>query len=154
MKVVLQNDLLNNEHPQAEDFITELRHSFPSVNFCPANTEADQIREIVDAEVHFGEISPAVFQAANKLRWCHFIGAGFDRLVRTNPSFVASDVILTNAPGTHAIAMADHVMAMILAFAHQLTDIAWRRAGPYAPLHHKQSCHHADDTCLKLPQLL
>ena len=123
MKVVLQNDLLNNEHPQAEDFITELRHSFPSVNFCPANTEADQIREIVDAEVHFGEISPAVFQAANKLRWCHFIGAGFDRLVRTNPSFVASDVILTNAPGTHAIAMADHVMAMILAFAHRLTDL-------------------------------
>ena len=116
MKVVLDSEA-------DREFVAELRNSFPSVNFCQAPTEADQIREIPDAEVLFGAITPAVFEAARKLRWCHFVGAGFDKLVRGNPAFVASDVVLTNAPGTHAIAMADHVMGMILTLAHRLVDM-------------------------------
>ena len=116
MKVVLDSEA-------DREFVAELRNSFPSVNFCQAPTEADQVREIPDAEVLFGAITPAVFEAARKLRWCHFVGAGFDPLVRGNPAFVASDVVLTNAPGTHAIAMADHVMGMILTLAHRLVDM-------------------------------
>ena len=116
MKVVLDSEA-------DREFVAELRNSFPSVDFCQAPTQADQIREIPDAEVLFGAITPAVFEAAGKLRWCHFVGAGFDPLVRGNPAFVASDVVLTNAPGTHAIAMADHVMGMILMFAHRLVDM-------------------------------
>ena len=116
MKVVLDSEA-------DREFVAELRNSFPSVNFCQAPTEADQVREIPDAEVLFGAITPAVFEAAGKLRWCHFVGAGFDKLVRGNPAFVASDVVLTNAPGTHAIAMADHVMGMILTLAHRLVDM-------------------------------
>ena len=116
MKVVLDSEA-------DREFVAELRNSFPSVNFCQAPTEADQVREIPDAEVLFGAITPAVFEAAGKLRWCHFVGAGFDKLVRGNPAFVASDVVLTNAPGTHAMAMADHVMGMILMFAHRLVDM-------------------------------
>ena len=116
MKVVLDSEA-------DREFVAELRNSFPSVNFCQAPTQADQVREIPDAEVLFGAITPAVFEAAGKLRWCHFVGAGFDKLVRGNPAFVASDVVLTNAPGTHAMAMADHVMGMILMFAHRLVDM-------------------------------
>ena len=116
MKVVLDSEA-------DREFVAELRNSFPSVDFCQAPTQADQIREIPDAEVLFGAITPAVFEAAGKLRWCHFVGAGFDPLVRGNPAFVASDVVLTNAPGTHAIAMADHVMGMILMFAHRMVDM-------------------------------
>ena len=51
------------------------------------------------------------------------MGAGFDPLVRGNPKFVASDVVLTNAPATHATAMADHVMGMILMLAHRMVDM-------------------------------
>ena len=116
MKVVFDND-------EGAAIVAKLRRSFPSVTFRPVYTEADRIREIVDAEVYLGAITPAVFQAAERLRWCHFVGAGIDKLVRGNPAFVASDVILTNAPGTHAIAMADHVMALTLAFAHRLPDM-------------------------------
>ena len=116
MKVVLDSEA-------DREFVAELRNSFPSVNFCQAPTKADQVREIPDAEVLFGAITPAVFEAARKLRWCHFVGAGFDPLVRGNPAFVASDVVLTNAPGTHAMAMADHVMGMILMFAHRMVDM-------------------------------
>ena len=116
MKVVLDSEA-------DREFVAELRNSFPSVDFCQAPTQADQVREIPDAEVLFGAITPAVFEAAGKLRWCHFVGAGFDKLVRGNPAFVASDVVLTNAPGTHAMAMADHVMGMILMFAHRLVDM-------------------------------
>ena len=116
MKVVLDSEA-------DREFVAELRNSFPSVNFCQAPTQADQVREIPDAEVLFGAITPAVFEAAGKLRWCHFVGAGFDPLVRGNPAFVASDVVLTNAPGTHAMAMADHVMGMILMFAHRMVDM-------------------------------
>ena len=116
MKVVLDSEA-------DREFVAELRNSFPSVEFCQAPTQADQIREIPDAEVLFGAITPAVFEAAGRLRWCHFVGAGFDKLVRGNPAFVASDVVLTNAPGTHAMAMADHVMGIILMFAHRMVDM-------------------------------
>ena len=116
MKVVLDSEA-------DREFVAELRNSFPSVNFCQAPTQADQVREIPDAEVLFGAITPAVFEAAGQLRWCHFVGAGFDPLVRGNPAFVASDVVLTNAPGTHAMAMADHVMGIILMFAHRMVDM-------------------------------
>ena len=67
MKVVLDSEA-------DREFVAELRNSFPSVNFCQAPTEADQVREIPDAEVLFGAITPAVFEAARRLRWCHFVG--------------------------------------------------------------------------------
>ncbi len=116
MKVVLAFDL-------GEDFVGDLRATFPQIEFAPAYTVEEQLREVPDAEVQFGLITRDVFLKAKQLRWIHFIGAGFDYAVRDNPELVESDVVMTNAPKTHAIAMADHVFAMALAFAHRVPEL-------------------------------
>ena len=116
MKVVLAFDM-------GEDFVRDLRASFPQITFAPAYTVEEQLREIPDAEVQFGQLSGEAFQKAGKLRWFQFIGAGFDYILRESPELVESDVVMTNAPGTHAIAMADHAFAMVLAFAHRVPEL-------------------------------
>ncbi len=89
-----------------------------SVEFAFAVSEEDQAREIKDADVYMGMPSRDVFVAADHLRWLHCPGTGIDKYTEI-PELVDSDVVLTNARGPHAAPMADHVMAMCLAFAHK-----------------------------------
>ena len=116
MKVILAYDL-------GDAYVQDLRNSFPEVDFRPAYTLEEQLREAPDAEVQFGLISGEVFRAAKKLRWFHFIGIGFDVVLKGAPELLESDVVMTNARETHVIAMADHALAMVLAFAHRVPDL-------------------------------
>ncbi len=116
MKVVLGQDL-------GEEFLDDLRATFPQIDIQPAYTSDDQLREIPDAEVLIGTMSQDVFLAAGQLQWFQFIGIGFDPFVRGIPGFVESGLVLTNCRETHVVSMADHVLAMILAFAHYLPEL-------------------------------
>lgn len=79
----------------------------------PPTPEA--LAAIGDAEVYFGYgISRPLFLGAKRLRWVHTSTAGvgsalFDELC-------ASDVVLTNSAGVHAIPMAEYVLAGLLHF--------------------------------------
>jgi phosphoglycerate dehydrogenase-like enzyme len=116
MKVVVAYDL-------GEEFVKDLRATFPTVDFRPAYTTEEQLRVVADAEVQFGELTREVYLAAKRLRWFHFIGIGFDHIVGNIPELVENEVVITNARGTHVIALADHVFAMILALAHNLPEL-------------------------------
>lgn len=115
MKVVLAFDM-------GEAYVAELRAAFPEVDFRVAYSEAEQLREVVDAEVQFGLITRPVFLAGNKLKWFHFVGIGFDPIVRAIPEFRTGEVVMSNARETHVIPMADHVFAAILAHAHRIPE--------------------------------
>ena len=116
MKVLIAYDM-------GAEFITDLRQSFPQVDFAPAYTMSEQLRHAPQAEVHFGEIAAEVYRVSTRLRWFHFVGIGFDGVLRDIPEMVDNDVLMTNARGTHVIPMADHVFAAVLAFAHRLPDL-------------------------------
>ncbi|MCI0439229.1 MAG: D-2-hydroxyacid dehydrogenase [Chloroflexi bacterium] len=103
----------------SDRFLTELRAAFPSHSFVPAATEDEQKRQAKDADVFFGYPSREVFLAAERLRWIHCPGTGIDRLMEI-PELADSDVVLTNARGPHANAIADHVFGFVLTFAHRL----------------------------------
>ena len=104
-----------------EEFLSDLRTSFPNVTFQPAYSEEEQKRHVRDADVFFGWPTRGVFLEAQHLRWVHCPGTGVDRITKV-PEIVNSDVILTNARGPHAPPMADHVFAMILTFAHFMRE--------------------------------
>ncbi len=53
-----------------------------------------------------------------RLRWIQFLGAGIEGSL--SPELRASDIILTNASGVHAIPIAEHVFGMMLMFARGL----------------------------------
>ena len=116
MKVVLTYDM-------GESFVEELRTAFPELDFYPAYDEAEQEQEVADAEVVFGLMRRPVFLAAKKLKWFHFVGIGFDPIVRDIPELRTGDVAMTNARETHVVPMADHVFAAILAYAHRIPEL-------------------------------
>jgi D-2-hydroxyacid dehydrogenase (NADP+) len=116
VKVVLAFDM-------GAAYVEELRAAFPEVDFCVAYTEQEQVRAVVDAEVQFGLITRPVFLAAQALKWFHFVGIGFDPVVRAMPEFREGKVVMTNARETHVVPMADHVMAAILAHAHRMGEM-------------------------------
>ena len=116
MKVVLTYDM-------GESFVEELQTTFPELDFYPAYGEAEQVQEVADAEVVFGLMRRPVFLAAKKLKWFHFVGIGFDPIVRDIPEFRTGDVAMTNARETHVVPMADHVFAAILSYAHRIPEL-------------------------------
>lgn len=115
MKVVLDRDL-------GEDFVSDLRATFPSLDIRTAYTIEEQLRLAPETEVHFGEIAREVFLKSKKLRWFHFLGIGFDHIVKKIPELVDADVVMTNTRQTHVIPIAEHAFAMMLAFAHKVPE--------------------------------
>ena len=105
-----------------DEFLGDLRASFPDVTFHPAATEEEQKREIADADIVYGRPTREVFLAADRLRWIQWDGTGIDDLASV-PELADSDVVLTNMRGPHAAPMADHALGMILALAHRRRDL-------------------------------
>ena len=86
---------------------------------------AEALAAIRDAEVYFGfGISRALFVAARRLRWVHSAAAGVGSALF--PEMLASDVVLTNSAGVHAIPIAEHAIGGILHFLRGF-DVAIER---------------------------
>ena len=111
MKAVLAFDL-------GEEFVADLRASFPEVEFVTAYSEEEQLAQAPDAEIFFGTISREAFLAAARLKWYQYIGIGFDTDLLRVPELRDSPVVMTVNRETHVVPIADHVFAMILSFAH------------------------------------
>jgi phosphoglycerate dehydrogenase-like enzyme len=78
----------------------------------PSDEVIDAIR---DAEVYFGfGIPRELFVEARKLRWVHSAAAGVGTAL--HDEMRASDVVLTNSAGIHAIPIAEYAVAGVLHF--------------------------------------
>jgi phosphoglycerate dehydrogenase-like enzyme len=86
------------------------------VEVVQAFDEAAQRREMPDADGVYGWPSAAVLASARKLRWLQSPSAGVERIWAL-PDLQRSEVVITNARGAHAVNMAEHVFAMMLAFS-------------------------------------
>ncbi len=91
---------------------------------------SDEVRAVVsDAEVYFGfGMARALFTGAPRLRWIHSASAGVGGLLFGEVR--ASDVIVTNSAGVHAVPMAEYMLGGIL-YLLESFDIAveQQRAG-------------------------
>lgn len=102
--------------------LQEMQREFPELTFCAADSPETQLRHIRDTEVCIGAMTRDAFLASRELKWVQSPWTGID-FVTAIPELVESDVVVTNIPDVHAPSMADHVFAMILAFAHCLPQI-------------------------------
>lgn len=83
-------------------------------------TDRSQLDDVLDrVEIAAGSFPTHRLADAPNLRWFQQWGAGADWLLR-NPDAQAADFILTNASGIHAIQIAEHIFALLLAFARNL----------------------------------
>jgi len=84
------------------------------------NNHQDALREVEDAEVFFGDITPQMLKNAKKLRW---IQAPVSSMGLSTgeyyifPELTKSKVILTNMSGIYNDAITDHIFAFITCFA-------------------------------------
>lgn len=103
-------------------FLARLRSECPGARFTVAHTPEEQRRIAPEVDVIFGPLDREAFRRASRLRWYHFVGIGFDSVLRRVPEFASSGVIMTNAREAHVIPMAEYTFGMMLALAHQLRE--------------------------------
>ena len=111
MKIVTNN--LSSEN------LDRIRQIAPHIDFVVTTEAEETLREIEDADAFWGYgITPELVRQASKLRWIQVNYVGIEALMFSE--LVNSDIILTNARGTTGINIAEHVMALILAFTRTL----------------------------------
>ncbi|NLV74394.1 MAG: D-2-hydroxyacid dehydrogenase [Chloroflexi bacterium] len=113
-----------------ERVVGQLQREFPQHEVILAQQPELFRQELADADILWGSCNRAEFLAAPKLRWVQAPSTGVNGFMAI-PEFVAGDVLLSNASGTHGNSLADHTMALILAHTRGLTT-SFRRQQEHA----------------------
>lgn len=101
--------------PVADDTLALLRRRFPDVAFVGADDGETLAREAVDADVFYGwRFPPELVPRAPRLRWIQSASAGVED--NLSPEVRARGIVLTNGAGIAAGGIAEHVLALMLAF--------------------------------------
>jgi phosphoglycerate dehydrogenase-like enzyme len=104
--------------PMPETQLERFRADFPLVNFVPADAE-NLSAELADADAVISwRLTPGDLARAPRLKWLQTVGAGIDDIV--SPELIQRGIIVTNNSGVHASNIAEHVLALMLAFARRL----------------------------------
>ena len=107
-----------------DDYVRRAAVALRGHEFVVCEDEESIKHEIADADaVICWKMTPDVFARARKLKWIQFGSAGIDHTIF--PELLASEVILTTMSGIHAIPVAEHVLALMLAMTRRL-DLAHR----------------------------
>jgi phosphoglycerate dehydrogenase-like enzyme len=101
------------------DQVARIRAAFPDLTITDARTDPALKAALADAEAAFSwRIGPEVWPYARRLRWVHTPAAGLGSML-TDP-LKASDVIVTNSRGVHAIPIAEHVIGVTIALSRRM----------------------------------
>ena len=106
-------------NPLVPELVDQLRAAAPKATFLSAATPAEAAKLAKDADASLGWCTPEVLAAGIKLRWIQSYSAGVERCVAI-PQVQAGGVLLTNMQRVAAPVMAEHVLAMMLAFSRGL----------------------------------
>jgi len=104
-----------------ERCIEELAPIYPDIVFVSCQAPAELKEAIADADIYMGWMNRELFLAAKQLKWVQSPSSGVNAYLAI-PEFVASDVLLTSASGTHGACLAEHTFAMIFAFTRHIKD--------------------------------
>ncbi len=85
------------------------------VEACEADSDAEALDLIGDADAYYGRMTPALLAAGKKLRWIQATSAGLDGYYF--PELRDSDVTVTNLRGIYSDVIAEHVFALLLSMA-------------------------------------
>ena len=119
MKVVLYFRIKEVRWTVGDEELQAAQRRFPQVELVRVTEDDELPAALADAEVFVGfHFPPALFATARRLRWIHSAAAGVE--ANLFPAMVASDVILTNAAGVHAVNIPEHAIGLLCALARNL----------------------------------
>ena len=127
---IAKGTVLFNRRPTDEQ-ISMVRDAAPEVETVWAETPGEFTTLIERAEVLFWayggvRLGPEDLSRAERLRWVHVGMAGVDHVLF--PELVRSDVVVTNSSDALAENVAEHALALMLAFAHNIHVFERHRA--------------------------
>lgn len=100
--------------------VDALRAAFPEVIFESPPDRAEADHAIAEADIVLGyAVTRENLGRAKRLRWIQITSAGVPESLQF-PELVESSVVLTNGRGLFSAPMAEHALAMMLAFARKL----------------------------------
>jgi len=108
--------LVANAMPEA---LPALQAVAPGVKLLTADDAAEAEKLASQADAVIGFCTPAVLQAGQRIRWVQVLNAGVEDCVSV-PAIRARDILLTNMQRVAGPVMAEHVLAMMFAFARGL----------------------------------
>src|SRR5688572_27599451 len=101
------------------EIVDVLRQAAPNVEIVPVRDRAEAIANAADADAVIGLCDAQVLAKGPQIRWVHSYWAGVERCVAI-PAVRERDILLTNNQRMAGPVMAEHVLAMMLAFARGL----------------------------------
>jgi phosphoglycerate dehydrogenase-like enzyme len=103
-----------------------LTAEFPDIDFVFSG-DPRRAGKIGIAEAYFHwDLSAETLNEAPNLRWYQSVAAGVERVL--TPELLARDIVVTNNSGVHAVNIAEHVLAMMLAISRQLPGLILNQA--------------------------
>ena len=101
------------------DAVDVVKQRFPDVDIV-LEPDADRIvAQLADADAYTGfRLTAEQLDQASNLKWVHSLSAGVEQWL--DAGIAKRGLLLTNSSGVHATNIAEHVFAMMLAFARQL----------------------------------
>jgi phosphoglycerate dehydrogenase-like enzyme len=91
----------------------------PGVELVPAKDPAEAAKLAAGVDAVLGFCTPELLAAGTKIRWIQVYWAGVERCV-SMPALAERNILLTNMQRVAAPVMAEHVLAMMLAFSRGL----------------------------------
>jgi phosphoglycerate dehydrogenase-like enzyme len=104
--------------PMDDARLEQLHQSAPNVHFLTAGSEKEALAVAAEVDATYGYCSSDLLKAAPHLRWVQVASAGVERYPLLEMH--ARGITFTNAKGIYAPQLADHTLALILAFSRQL----------------------------------
>ena len=102
----------------SDSHLQRLRHHAPTLEFLTARDRHEALSLAPQVHASFSFYHPDLIGAAPHLRWVQTRSAGVDSC--PFDQFRARNITLTNARDIYGIQLADHTLALILAFSRQL----------------------------------
>lgn len=104
---------------QSERMIQAIKDAAPEAELVVATSADDVDREIADTQVLIGgRLTDTQLQHADQLVWHHVPWVGVEGIL--TPAMLVREILLTNGSGVNSANIAEHVVAMMLAFARDL----------------------------------
>src|SRR5262245_316929 len=124
MNIVVATMAASRASAPPRRMVDHLVATFPEHRFVTAADDEELGHALPDVDVAFTAwIDPRMVSTLTRLRWIQAPLVGVNQLM--SPELVASDVVVTNARGIRARAVAEHVLAVLFALARRL-DVAIR----------------------------
>ncbi|MGH7785473.1 MAG: D-2-hydroxyacid dehydrogenase [Candidatus Binatia bacterium] len=121
MKLVAFFQLAEVRWSLADEILAAWRTRFPALEVEAVEAAERLPAALADADLFVGwKLPPESFAAAPRLRWLHSASAGIEDCLF--PALVASDVVLTNSTGLHAVCIPEHVLGQMLVLARNLHE--------------------------------